>query len=371
MEKERYHRIPYRLEVDLLQVELTPEEAFLLSQLDGIQTAQEIARIVPFPEETTYTLFDRLTEKRIIAWRDTPVPKEGKRTRVPSTPPSTPFSPEDPEVEALRKKVELYRNLLKKGDPFQLFGIKPGTPDEEVRERFRELSARFHPDRYYHLSLPRQVKNDLEEVYTALREQYQLVATEEERRKTYLKLRGIEKEKRPTSGKTPLDAVRLESLLQEALRAGQYENALKLLDLILELNASYPAEEKRRKIEALRRLEALLDEFLKGETVRDLERIERMYSALIKAQEDLLAVPHLLASATMFLYLYTEDVPRMTRWIEALLKEEKKVEYYLLAARIYMKGEEVDKAVTYLKKIPQGSSYAQEATQLLKEIKRR
>jgi tetratricopeptide (TPR) repeat protein len=365
MERERYDWIPYPLQVDLLQVEMTPEEAFLLSQVDGLRTAREIAGLLPFPEETTYTLLDRLTEKRVIAWREAPAsPKRSSVRPKPSSP------PEDPEVEGLKKRVELYRKLLEKGDPFFLFGIKPGTPDDEVREKFRELSSRFHPDRYYHLTLPPQLKSDLEEIYTAIRDQYQLVATEEARRRTYLKLRGLEPEK-PPSGKAPLDLLRLESLLQEALRMGQYDNALKLIDLIRGLNASYPAEEKRKKIEALRRLEGVLEEFLRGELVRDLDRIEKMHTALIRAQEDLPLVPRLLASATMFLYLYTEDVPRMIRWVEELLERESKPEYHLLAAKIYLKGEDVDRALVSLKKIPSTSPCAREAKELLKEIQRR
>lgn len=373
--KEYLYKVPYPLHTHLQGLELNPKEAFLLSQMDGVQTGEDLIKIVPLSQEETQEILHSLTQRGLIEWRDQarkkPFPKgSGAQIQPDHKPAPSPSTSEDPQLKALIKKVELYRKLLETGDPFRVFGIKPGTSDEEVRERFLQISRHFHPDRYYHLDLPRDLKNTLEEIYNTLREFYSKVSSEEKRREWFLKAKGVKKPEERKSHKV-LDKPRLEKLLAEALSMGQYDNALRLLDLMLQMDPFYPVDEKRRKIQNLRRVEELLQSFLGENPITDLERIEKMLKALLQLGEELSSVPRLLYSATMFLYLYTEDVPRMQSWIETLLREEQKPEYYLLAARIMVKGELYERAYEYLEKIPRTSSYFEEARRLIKELRSR
>jgi len=36
-------------------------------------------------------------------------------------------------------------------DPYRLLGVERGDPEEEIRKAYRDLLARYHPDRLHHL----------------------------------------------------------------------------------------------------------------------------------------------------------------------------------------------------------------------------
>lgn len=58
-------------------------------------------------------------------------------------------------------------------DPYEVLGLAPGAPAEEIRRAYRELAARYHPDKVEHLGeefrrLAEQRFREINEAYEAL-----------------------------------------------------------------------------------------------------------------------------------------------------------------------------------------------------------
>jgi hypothetical protein len=64
------------------------------------------------------------------------------RTRRP-TDPVTP----DASFDQVKARLERWLSALEDQDPYRVLGVSPLSPPGEVKERYRELAFRIHPDR--------------------------------------------------------------------------------------------------------------------------------------------------------------------------------------------------------------------------------
>ena len=64
------------------------------------------------------------------------------RTRVPQ-----PEVTDDQDFAAVKQRLERWLNALEDQDPYRVLGVSPLASPQEVRERYRELAFRTHPDR--------------------------------------------------------------------------------------------------------------------------------------------------------------------------------------------------------------------------------
>ena len=58
-----------------------------------------------------------------------------------------PPPPADPAFDAVKARLDAWMRRLDDADPLRVLGVRPGTPLDEVRRRYKELALAHHPDR--------------------------------------------------------------------------------------------------------------------------------------------------------------------------------------------------------------------------------
>ena len=110
--------------------DLTPEEAFLLSQADGHLTVAELQHVVPFPPDALARLLLSMLAKGALEWVSGRSQGPRAQTRAPAQPTRppaadpapAPAAEEDPEIVRLRRRIRVARRLIDQNDPCELFG---------------------------------------------------------------------------------------------------------------------------------------------------------------------------------------------------------------------------------------------------------
>jgi len=141
-------------------VNLKPEEAFVLSRVDGTQTAKDIFIVSPLSEEmTARTLIGLLTADLIEpdgdeAPKETKEPKEKVRPAQESPEPA----PAEPPVASgpgrEREEVERLFQEFPSRNHWEVLEIPGGSGLEEIQQAFFRGVKRFHPDRFRRIPEP-------------------------------------------------------------------------------------------------------------------------------------------------------------------------------------------------------------------------
>ena len=127
-------------------VSLSPEEAFVLSRIDGTEAPAGILSVSPLSEEQTARVLWGLVEAGVIEFTgECPRQVETPRVEPEAEPepvrarPAT--SPIEPEVDRV---FEEYQRL----DHWQVLGLDRDATLDQVKHAFNEKALRFHPDRH-------------------------------------------------------------------------------------------------------------------------------------------------------------------------------------------------------------------------------
>ena len=162
-------------------VSLSPEEAFILSRIDGTESPRDVFLVSPLPEEQTARTVLGLCHAGIV------VPEEEaarqKQEMGVDEPPQAPddltktHSREDAMPgEGIRKEVEHLFEESQTSDHWQVLGIERGSSSEEVARAFREKARRYHPDRYRSIS-DVDFQKKLSGLFVRLGEAFQTLST--------------------------------------------------------------------------------------------------------------------------------------------------------------------------------------------------
>lgn len=365
-------------------VELTPEEGFLLSQADGHLTVAELQHVVPFPPADLARLLLGLLAKGALEWVSgtSQGPRAAKRPQTapaepsPAGPAASPAQAgpatgdeEDPEVVRLRRRVRIVRRLIEQGDPFELFGVKPGAEDAEVREAFQRMTRQYHPDRFYALKLDAELRREIDDIYAEIQNMYSFVGTREARRAW----------QRKTAPQAPVadkadrgaDAERLVELADEAIERRQYPSAITNLKLADRMDPTGGWGQRAKLVELLEKVDRKVEMFTAGgETPHDLE-VSQLTETIGKIRGILPPVPRLLRDITTFLYLHSADFPLARDMAQALLREHRSVDNLLLSARIHLKCGLQQTALDLLEEVRATVPDHPDLKTLLREAKRR
>lgn len=175
---------PVRLRTgsDLGALELSPEEGFLLSRVDGCANLGELLLSAGLPEARTIELVKSLRKKGLLEAGDA-APAE-----VPAPEPAPPrsrydgfiFNPADLAEDvalddATRKEVLFLQARGAELNHYDVLQVRPRTPPEAIRNAYFEASRRFHPDRYYGKPLG-SYKARLAQVFQRVTEAYQVLS---------------------------------------------------------------------------------------------------------------------------------------------------------------------------------------------------
>ena len=142
-------------------VNLKPEEAFVLSRVDGTQTAKDIFTLSPLSEEMTARTLIGLLQADLIEPEGDEALKEPKESKEPIEK-IQPVQESPAPAEALaaagldneRNEVERLFQEFPSRNHWEVLEIPQGSGLEEIQQAFIRGAKRFHPDRFRRIPAP-------------------------------------------------------------------------------------------------------------------------------------------------------------------------------------------------------------------------
>jgi curved DNA-binding protein CbpA len=160
-----------------------PQEAFLLSRIDGSITEREIVMLTGFDATTVATLIDRLHELGAILL------DEPAKIPVVTSPiaessamlydPHELDSPADLEVAKKKEILQLFAQL----DVltyYELLGVEPNTEKKDLRHAYYARAPAYHPDKFFGKNLG-TFKSKMEAVFGRLTVAYETLSNADRR----------------------------------------------------------------------------------------------------------------------------------------------------------------------------------------------
>jgi tetratricopeptide (TPR) repeat protein len=226
------------------QIQLTPQEGYLLSRVDGTSTTAQLQRLVPMPGGEFSKALAALLVAGVLEIR------ENSSVR-PLTPTKVEAAPEPPAEEELQYNAQQQReyadvlrlaNEIRHKDYYRRLGLSPGATQDQIHSRFLEFAKLYHPDRAREPHLV-SVRNELAQIYSAVQEAHDALGNPEKRASYEQSLHD--------SSNQQIDAYKAEqrrraargavvdanvSRAKELARAGDVGMAVHLLDQAVRLN---------------------------------------------------------------------------------------------------------------------------------------
>ncbi|HXV62640.1 MAG TPA: protein kinase [Vicinamibacteria bacterium] len=125
---------------ELHGVEITPEEGFLLSRIDGVSRASDIMAMSPLPEAETARVLSLLLTKGLVHQGAAQPPPPVSRAL-----PTNVHVRVDPSVE---REIDHLLALAASGDHTGLLGISMDAPAPDRKSAYLRLVGKFHPDKF-------------------------------------------------------------------------------------------------------------------------------------------------------------------------------------------------------------------------------
>ena len=153
---------------------LTPQEAYLLSRVDGIQDLDALLKLGGASRAAAAKTLYALLSCGIVEWKS-----EGSASTATEAP-----EPLNVEVSAQPAApspdyAEMVRNTYRRIDwltHYELLGIDPGATLEQIRKAYFERSRAFHPDLRHRPELA-DCQKELEKVFARLRVAFEVLST--------------------------------------------------------------------------------------------------------------------------------------------------------------------------------------------------
>ena len=160
---------------------LSPDEAFIISRIDGRAIARDILAVSPLPEEETARSLLALIEMGLVKFRGlreaTPVEdmREIERQRDES--------PEDRCDEFLKQEVERFYELSRHQDQVQFLGVDINADHDKLKEALQEKLAIFNPSAHPRVT-DTEFRQRLYHLFSRANEAYAVLSKELEDRQT-------------------------------------------------------------------------------------------------------------------------------------------------------------------------------------------
>jgi curved DNA-binding protein CbpA len=158
-------------------VNLKPEEAFVLSRIDGTQAAHDIFAVSPLSEEkTARTLYGLLAAGVIEPEGEAGGEEDSAEKDDPSKAAgvSSPSAADDRDRE--HAEVERLYQEFQFRDYWQVLGIERGASEAEVKAAFHRGAKRFHPDRFRRITDP-EFQEKLSFVFRRINEAFETLSS--------------------------------------------------------------------------------------------------------------------------------------------------------------------------------------------------
>ena len=167
-----------------IEIDLKPEEAFILSRIDSSTSISEIMQLSPIGlEKTERALYGFLSagiiefvnQKHANSQNYSP-PAKGT---YPSSEPPPPPPQEDnesnlsvEEVNEVKSDVLLMLDTATTKNYYEFLNVQPTASVDEIKKSYYALAKKYHPDRYHH-STKGEIKEALETIFSTLSQAYE------------------------------------------------------------------------------------------------------------------------------------------------------------------------------------------------------
>lgn len=208
-------------------VNLQPEEAFVLSRVDGTQAPKDIFAVSPLSEEqTARTLLGLLTAELVEPeGTDVVAPKEVTDDETPSDDVDTSRTLRREQRDRKRATIERLYEEIQFQDHWQVLGIERNASSEQIKQGFFRGAKQYHPDKFRHITEP-EFQEKLSFIFRRINEAYETLSSSESKER-YEALREKEgqyaesRQDQPTEARTASRTSREDaaSLYQRAKRA--------------------------------------------------------------------------------------------------------------------------------------------------------
>jgi len=165
-------RIPRQIEgVDVTALEMSPEEAFVHSCIDGVLNVDDISDLIVLEPGRVSESIERLISLGVAEWVS---------PKISSAPPA-PQLIEDVEIDqALQEKIVRTFKRADRLNHYELLGVARDADRAEIRKAYFELSKTFHPDSYYGKHLG-SFKAQMEVIFRKITDAYEALGRQKKR----------------------------------------------------------------------------------------------------------------------------------------------------------------------------------------------
>jgi tetratricopeptide (TPR) repeat protein len=177
------NQVPVLTDMGKIQsLNLSPEDFFILSRVNGVITVKEISQMVGFPIEKTIATLQKLLDNNVLSFKE----KEEKKIVAKKTSLMDVLEEEEKDpvlskiLRATRNRVMLMLDGLDKKNHFEVLDVSPRAGSEEVHASYLKLVKEFHPDRLYGKELG-HYKQKFEKIFDRVQEAYQEIYDEQKR----------------------------------------------------------------------------------------------------------------------------------------------------------------------------------------------
>lgn len=177
---------------DLRSQDLTAEEGFLLSRIDGRTNVRGLLALVSWDKGKTLALLENLLRKHLVNFERAEIyqrinptggsaPVAGPNTSVKDMTPEPAKSGidrasiekvADLDEDRCMEILEWHAKVVKAASLYELFAIPDGADVRSVKREYRGLAMRFHPDKFFRKEIG-GYRTRIEEAWKKIQEAYE------------------------------------------------------------------------------------------------------------------------------------------------------------------------------------------------------
>jgi tetratricopeptide (TPR) repeat protein len=134
-------KVPQLVEgADVRAHDVTGQDAFVHSCIDGVLNVEDISDITVISEEETVASIERLIALGLVEWLS---------EKASSAPPETEVSKDIALDEDLQRRIHEIFHQSSKQNHYQVLGIETDARRSDIRNAYFAMSKTFHPDSYF------------------------------------------------------------------------------------------------------------------------------------------------------------------------------------------------------------------------------